>query len=190
MHHTVKNLSTLAVLYIFRIWNHKIVYICMYIDKIFCLQMTNFYLINRWPSYRILKNISVDASTNQSHVVIPCHVDFRFRLRIASSRITSSWPNSKKQISFVIGVGLFTIVYSREEIEDQSGRKEKDRRREGDWNSCVSFSLVHVNEPRSRFFFSCNTRIKVNGSYFREIMKGQARLGSSLHLFRTLSFSL
>lgn len=148
MHHTVKNLSTPAVLYIYRIWNYKIVYICMYIDKIFyCLQMTNFYLINRWPSLYPEKIFQSTSRRIGRIVVIPCHIDFRFRLHIASSRITSSWPNSKKQISFVIGVGLFTIVYSREEIVDQSGRKEKDRRRGGGGRG---LKFVRFLQSRSR----------------------------------------
>lgn len=124
------------------------------------------------------------------HVVIPRHIDFRFRLHIVSSRITSSWPDSKKRISSVIGVGMFTIVYSREELEDQGGRRVKVGRRGGGLKFVHS---VYVNEPSSRFFFFflCNIRIKVNGSYFREIMKGQACLGSSVHLFRaSLSSSL
>lgn len=136
---------------------------------------------------------SMPWSGRLGHVVIPHHwLPVSLTHRVVSNYILMTWLEEAN--FFVIGAGLFTIVYleKRSRIRLGGGREmgERGGGREG-------LKFVRFVQSRSRewtslsrfFFFLCNTRIKVNGSYFREIMKGQAYSGSNVHLFRALSFS-
>lgn len=104
--------------------------------------------------------------------------------RVVSNYILMTWLEEAN----IFGNWGWSVYHS---LLTRRGRGSEWKEKEGGGGG---LKFVRFVQSRSRewtsFFFSCNTRIKVNGSYFREIMKGQACLGSSLHLFRTLSFSL